>query len=89
MKDFDKDNIPEKVITDINKYVNNEGLRQSCRSGAKGMHGHLHVGPAMHTYHHVAIGVEPKGRPSEKRRRILTSARRSSLPLVPRCRPCW
>ncbi|EDQ91509.1 uncharacterized protein MONBRDRAFT_15298, partial [Monosiga brevicollis MX1] len=58
---FDKDNIPEKVIQKIEPYIENENftpaaiekVSKACTSICKWVR-------AMHKYHHVAKNVEPK-----------------------------
>jgi dynein heavy chain len=61
LQDFDKDNIPDKVIKKVGPYIENpdftpkmiEKASVACKAICMWAH-------AMHTYHFVALGVAPK-----------------------------
>lgn len=61
MKNFDKDNIPESLIKQINSYIENpEFTPELVAQASKACTAICMWVRAMHTYYHVSIGVAPK-----------------------------
>eukprot|EP00960_Hanusia_phi_P026860 746504-Hanusia_phi.AAC.16 len=61
MFDYDKDHIPDKVIKSIQKYIDNpDFLPAKIESVSKACTAMCQWTRAMHTYHYVALDVEPK-----------------------------
>ncbi|CAD7932621.1 unnamed protein product [Amoebophrya sp. A25] len=59
--DFDKDNIPEKVIKGIQAYIDNEGFQpEAIKKASVACEALCMWCRAMHKYHFVALAVEPK-----------------------------
>ncbi|RYY37138.1 hypothetical protein EON62_01310, partial [archaeon] len=63
LKEFDKDNIPEAVIAELTPYIDDpEFTFEMVDKASKACSGICLWVRAMHTYYHVARGVEPKKR---------------------------
>lgn len=61
MKDYDKDNIPERVVNKIEDYIINPEFTPAKIANASSACKAICMWVrAMHKYHHVALAVEPK-----------------------------